>query len=158
MIKNLLFSSIKAGLTLTILFAFTANVRAEGQQQLEVKGTPWELMKIGDKDYKAPAGAPTAFIKLLPEAKKVVGNTGCNNFGGTYTQDGDKLTFNLVLSTKKSCPQSAGMDVLFLSTLKDSERFKRDGKKLELFKGDKVIAKFREIPQEQMVGMEAEKK
>lgn len=158
MIKKLIISSIKAGLTLTILFAFSANVQAEEQKPLEVLGTPWKLMKLQGQQYKTPAGAPTPFIKLLPDNKKVVGNTGCNNFGGTYTQEGDKLTFSLVLSTKQSCPQTADMDVRFLSAMKEANRFKREGAKMKLYNGDKVIANFDEITKDQLVGMEAEKK
>ncbi len=37
---------------------------------------------------------------------KVSGNLGCNRFFGTYKQDGDKLTFGAVGSTRMMCPEA----------------------------------------------------
>ena len=35
---------------------------------------------------------------------EVVGSGGCNNFFGSFTQDGRTLTFGPLASTKKACP------------------------------------------------------
>ena len=34
---------------------------------------------------------------------KVSGNGGCNRFSGTYTQDGARITFGPLMSTKMAC-------------------------------------------------------
>ncbi len=36
---------------------------------------------------------------------EVVGSGGCNNFFGSFTQDGRALSFGPLASTKKACPQ-----------------------------------------------------
>lgn len=145
--QKLIISICKVSLALAVFLTYAGYARA-AEEPLEIKGTPWKLVKIGDKKYTAPEGQPTAYIKLIPDGEKVEGNTGCNAFGGTYTLSGDKITLNITLSTENACPQAAGMDVMFLSALKDTETFKRKGEKLWLKKGGQPVAEFMEMKME----------
>ena len=142
--KSLLISGLKAVLVFSLLLTFQTSLSAE-EAKLEVKGTPWKLVKIGDKEFKGTEGAPPPFIKLLPEKNRVIGFTGCNKFGGTYTLEGSKVSFDLKLSTKNACPKTPGMDTDFLGTLAKAQTFKSQGSKLELMADGKVIAEFSEL-------------
>ncbi|MFW0739775.1 META domain-containing protein [Flavobacterium sp. T12S277] len=44
-----------------------------------------------------------ASIKFDTAKKQVSGNTGCNNFGGTYESKGDRVVFNNVRTTAMAC-------------------------------------------------------
>lgn len=46
-----------------------------------------------------------AEIKFI-DAKKVIGNDGCNQFFGHYASDGNSLTFEAISATKKLCENS----------------------------------------------------
>jgi len=49
-------------------------------------------------------GKFAVMVKFEPR-NKVWGTLGCNRFTGTYAQDGYKLTFGPLASTKMACPE-----------------------------------------------------
>lgn len=49
--------------------------------------------------------APRPVKVSFAEEGKVRGSLGCNRFTGTYAQDGYKLTFGPLASTKMVCPE-----------------------------------------------------
>ena len=51
-------------------------------------------------------------------AGKVAGNAGCNEYTGSYTVDGDKLTIGPLASTKKACPPAeTALETVFLTAM-----------------------------------------
>ncbi len=51
-------------------------------------GTSWKLTQVGGS-----AAQPGGMLGFA--AEKLTGSTGCNSFGGGYTQSGDALTIDL---------------------------------------------------------------
>lgn len=72
---------------------------------------------------------------------KVNGQTGCNDFNGTFSFDGNKLNFgeNMAL-TRKMCPDMAG-EKIFIETLKkvNSYSVTEQGKTLNLISDDMAV-------------------
>jgi heat shock protein HslJ len=70
----------------------------------ELAGTKWVLASYvaDDEDVDAAAVAALDF-----GATTVSGTTGCNNFNGSYTQDGDKVTIELGAMTEVACTDDA---------------------------------------------------
>lgn len=70
---------------------------------LPLEGTLWQLSSyVGPEggELQVPAGlAATARL----EGGTVAGNGGCNEYSGSYTLDGDALTFGPVASTRMAC-------------------------------------------------------
>jgi heat shock protein HslJ len=63
------------------------------------------------------------FIAFKTESE-VFGNGGCNNFFGSYTQEGAKLTFGPLASTKKACPGGLMQaETLFLKSIQSARWF-----------------------------------
>ena len=56
-------------------------------------------------------------------SNKVHGSGGCNRFGGTYSLDGDKLTFVHLLATKKFCEGASEVKNQFISYLQSAPGF-----------------------------------
>jgi len=82
-------------------------------------------------------------IQFDPENMKYMGNTGCNNFSGTYTMEKKKLTLSPAALTKKICPDMKQED-RFLSVLGQVTGFAQKGTELKLMGGDRVLAVFGE--------------
>ncbi|WP_417444838.1 copper resistance protein NlpE N-terminal domain-containing protein [Joostella sp.] len=65
----------------------------------------WKLVSLMGKpvaESKKPA--PEAFIMFSSEENRVSGNSGCNNFSGTYTlKEGNRFSTSEMASTRKAC-------------------------------------------------------
>ena len=90
-------------------------------------------------DELFPEMAP--FITFNLEEGRVSGMSGCNNFTGSFSTEGNKLSFgdNMAL-TRKMCPDMTGEDA-FISTLQkvDSYSVSEGGETLNLIMGDIAI-------------------
>ncbi len=102
-------------------------------------------------------GAPVSFAKLYPEkkpalvidldAKRVIGNTGCNQFNGTFIREGHEIRFSDQLAlTRMACPGEG--EALFLKTLKSIDRFSlsENGKTLDLLSGEVGVMRLTKNP------------
>lgn len=58
------------------------------------------------------------FIQFKQDGK-VMGNGGCNRFGGPYTQDGDSLKIGPLMATKMAC-MKLKEENLFFAVLEDT--------------------------------------
>lgn len=87
-----------------------------------------------------------ASIKFDPTTKKVSGNTGCNNFFGTYTLKGDDhIAFGALGSTRMACndEEVTKTERKMLSLLSDKElRFDVAEQTLNFYLGDRLIMMF----------------
>ena len=66
-------------------------------------GTTWTLLGFRDGDLFDPVTADVE-ITINFDGEQVNGSAGCNNYMGTFSADGDALTFGPLASTKKLCP------------------------------------------------------
>ncbi len=68
--------------------------------------TRWLLRTLGDGDVQPASGQPTPFLQFRDEEGGAVafGSSGCNNFRGSYEVKGPSLTFGMLASTMKACP------------------------------------------------------
>jgi len=62
------------------------------------------------------------FIAFKSEGE-VNGNGGCNNFFGSYTQDGNTITFGLLASTKMAFPGKMKTEAQFLGSIQKARAF-----------------------------------
>ncbi|KFF15034.1 META domain-containing protein [Flavobacterium hydatis] len=102
----------------------------------------WKLIMLENvgQDYGK------AYIKFDPATKKVSGNSGCNNFFGTYTLKGnDQIQFSNLGSTRMACidPEASKTEQKILSLLDNKEiRFDVAEQTLNFYLGDKLIMMF----------------
>jgi heat shock protein HslJ len=62
------------------------------------------------------------FIAFKTEGE-VSGNGGCNNFFGSYTQEGNAITFGPLASTKKACQGKMKAEAQFLNSIQKARAF-----------------------------------
>lgn len=68
----------------------------------------WQLIMVNGKKIDSDfEGAKIPFISFDSETMEVTGNTGCNNFFGSYTADSstNKISMNDIASTEMYCEQ-----------------------------------------------------
>jgi len=63
---------------------------------------------------------------------EVIGNGGCNNFFGNYTQTEGALTFGPLASTRKFCQGKMKAEQDFMNSIQNSRRFEATHKVINL--------------------------
>jgi heat shock protein HslJ len=105
-------------------------------------GTEWVLAQVdGRPAVPGTDGAPT----LRFGADEAGGDSGCNFYGGTYTQSGGSLRFGALAATRRACasePANA-QETAFFRALESTTRAATSGGTLVLYAGDRAVARFR---------------
>ena len=94
----------------------------------------WKLIPAMPSDT---ATGKIPVLNFYTQEKRVTGNTGCNNFSGTFDIDKNNLTFNHdFVSTKMACPGY------------DEEAFERNLLRTNSFEinGDTLVLKVSQTP------------
>ncbi len=92
----------------------------------------WRLTHLGTERVVRPAGARPVTLHFDEAATRVTGSTGCNSLTGTYTLDGDALSFGPVATTKMFCRESADLENDVLAILSRTASHRIVGTVLEL--------------------------
>ena len=101
---------VTLSLAAILLAACSSTVPAEPEKTFNLAGSEWGVEASSD-----------IFIQFQSDGK-VIGSGGCNNFDGTYKQDGAALTFGPIRSTKRGCKGEVGQaENSFFTTLRDSQ-------------------------------------
>lgn len=98
---------------------------------LPLVGTNWSLDSIYSGDAVSSTIAGSEATMTLMEDGSVAGAAGCNRFHGTYTTDGDRLSFSELASTKMLCPDDImNQERIFLEAMNAVEGFSIEGSSL----------------------------
>lgn len=89
-------------LVILLLTLFTA---CAGGSADSLAGTSWQLAEMGGA---APLTGST--ITLIFEEGSAGGSAGCNSFGGSYTVEGDTISFKDLASTLMACMEPGLME------------------------------------------------
>lgn len=101
---------VTLSLAAILLAACSSTAPAEPEKAFNLAGSEWGVEASSD-----------IFIQFQSDGK-VIGSGGCNNFGGTYEQDGADLTFGPIRSTKRGCMGAVGQtENAFFKTLGDTQ-------------------------------------
>jgi heat shock protein HslJ len=130
---------------LLLVAAFAVLVTAcGGGDASELPGSQWTVTSIGGKTTEAE-GTPTI---EFGEEGKVAGTTGCNRYSGRVEVDGDKITFDSMVSTLIGCDGALGtQEQAFMAALADTTNWSISASgDLRLTGGGDILAK--PIPQQ----------
>lgn len=100
----------------------------------------WKLTSYGPANAPTPAVADAEAGLTFKEDGTLTGNSGCNGFGGSYTVDGDQVTFKDIVSTLMACddPRMAQEEAVH-KVLADTATFKIEGNTLTLTNNDMML-------------------
>jgi heat shock protein HslJ len=98
-----------------------SGVMAMAQDSNPLTGTKWTLVGSG-------------ITIEFGDDNSVFGSGGCNRYSGSYTVDGDTITFGAVASTRMMCMDESVMarEMAFFSALSAATRIETDGEQLTL--------------------------
>ena len=104
----------------------------------------WSLVWVEGFD-SLPAGVATPTIRFGSDGR-IAGNTGCNRAGAAYTVEGNRLTIDALISTKRACldPQGNALEFAYIRAVEGTESYRIANGELELLDASgKVVARFR---------------
>lgn len=110
----------------------------------ELQDRDWTLAWVSGFD-RMPAGVATPTLRFGTDGH-LGGNTGCNSAGAAYTADGNRLTIEPMISTKRACVEPAGNELerAYLSAMEATRTYRIANGELELLDGPgRVVARFR---------------
>lgn len=110
----------------------------------ELRGREWTLVWV-EGFPSMPAGVQTPTIRFGTDGR-LSGNTGCNSAGAAYTAEGDRLTIDALITTKRACVAAEGnaLESAYVRAVEATRRFRITGGELELLSADgNVVARFR---------------
>ena len=125
---------------LVICLAVTACSTKNEEPSASLIG-PWKLTSYGPADARTAAVPDAGAALTFNQDGTVTGNSGCNGFGGSYTVEGDKITFKDIVSTLMACdgPRMEQEDAVH-KALTDTASYKIEGNTLTLTNGDMVLS------------------
>jgi heat shock protein HslJ len=100
----------------------------------EIAGKYWKLVKLGGQNVvMSEAQEREAHFILKTEENKFSGFSGCNAFFGTYTlEQGNRISFGHVGSTRRACPDAQLNEYEFLQVFALADNYSINGDTLEL--------------------------
>lgn len=125
------FYSITAIMVVALTLAACGGL-ASAQGNLD--GTRWILLTYRETK---PIGSVRPTLNF--EKDQVSGNASCNNYGGSYQVDGEKITFGPMFMTEMYCVALEGImdqESLYLKMMGSVERFELNEGLLVLFLSD----------------------
>ena len=100
----------------------------------------WKLSSYGSADVMSSALPDAEAGLTFNDDGTVTGNSGCNEFGGGYTVEGDQITFEEIVSTLKLCDEPfMGQEEAMLQVLTDTATYQIDGSTLTITNNDRVL-------------------
>ncbi len=111
-----------------------------------IKNKRWKLLEMdGERVEVTEAFKGEPHIILSLQTNKIHGSGGCNRFGGTYTLDGDKLTFGGIASTKIYCEEAMQVEEPFIRGLSTANGYRVNGDAMWLLRDGKPVMKFEAV-------------
>lgn len=120
--------AILIGAVATLALSACAKVVKDSQDAAPLTtlaGSEWAPEMAADTPSKAEQ-----FVAFKAEGE-VIGHGGCNRFFGSYSQEGDALSFGPLASTRMACPDMTS-EYAFLETLKNTRAVEATHLKLVL--------------------------
>lgn len=102
-------------------------------EALTLTGRDWVLLSFGEEDTVAFDPAVMSVNAIFGEDGQVSGNSGCNQYGGAYTLDGDTIRFGALMTTLMACDESVmNVEAAFTAALAGASTWTINGNMLEI--------------------------
>jgi heat shock protein HslJ len=134
-------------------FVARAAFAAAPETAATVEGPTWRLRSLGEMDERELAAAPRGVTARF-SGGRVEGSSGCNQYGGTYTIEGDRLTVGQVAGTMMACPEpQMKVENAFRAAFIGQSRFSTSGSRLTLAAANGATLVFEAEPSPTLEGV-----
>ena len=100
----------------------------------------WKLTSYGSADVMSSALPDVEAGLTFNEDGTVTGTSGCNDFGGGFSVEGDQITFKEIVSTLKLCDTPLmGQEEAMQQVLTETATYQIDANTLTITKNDRVL-------------------
>jgi putative lipoprotein len=107
--------------------------------------TYWRVISIYEEPYTPSENQREAHLKLRTNNNVVQGFSGCNNFAGTYSTEGDAISLGPLAMTAMACIDGMDTEQQFGQALNEMDHYEIQGDTMLGLKGDIVILQFEAI-------------
>ena len=107
--------------------------------------TYWRVISIYEAPYTPSENQREAHLKLRANNNAVQGFSGCNNFAGTYSTEGDAISLGPLAMTAMACIEGMDTEQQFGQALNEMDHYEIQGDTMLGLKGDIVILQFEAI-------------
>jgi heat shock protein HslJ len=105
--------------------------------------TQWVLVELDGESLTPVGERGTGFLRFERSSDRFAASAGCNSMGGRWTSDDHALAFSQIVSTLMACEEPLMTRERQLSeALTTTTSFRTRESRLELLRGDKVLAVF----------------
>ncbi len=87
----------------------------------------WVLIQLGEQNITPPKQGLGAHLVLMSKEQRVAGSGGCNRLMGSYTLEGNKLSFSKMASTMMMCDERMEQEQHFLKALSEVVTWSMEG-------------------------------
>jgi len=122
----------------------TAKINNQNNQNLTVTEKYWKLIEINGEKVTAGNFVKEPHFILKSNDNRIIGNSSCNSFSGTYTLDTktNRISFSQMISTKMACIKPT-VEEAFFNILKTTDNYSVKNDTLQLNKARMApLAKF----------------
>lgn len=108
-----------------------------------LEGTYWKLTELDGATVSAHDRQREPSLVLDPEGRRAGGSGGCNQFMGSYTLDGERISFGQLAMTRMACAQGMETEAAFASALSQVKSWQVQGKRLQFYDANgRLLAEF----------------
>jgi len=129
---------MKKYLIVLLVISVAISACAAGEDSASLIGS-WKLVSYGPADAQIPALEGTEAALTFNEDGTVTGDSGCNGMGGSYTVEGDQITFSEIVSTLMLCDLLMEQEEAIHIVLADTSTYKIEGNTLTLTNNDMAL-------------------
>lgn len=120
-----------------------ATVERADDAPTSLVNTFWELKALNGDAISHESDKRKLNIVLVNEGNRVAGFSGCNQFSGDFTRNGDQLQIGQLVSTEMACFEGQNREEEFHQALRDTVRYAIEGPRLKLYDADdEVVLEF----------------
>lgn len=144
MFKRVYTVSIASLMLLGLLFAAGCGSKEAAPVDPEVvKKELLDKVWVCESMFRRPINGDIPLTLKFQADGTVSGSGGCNTFTGTYTMDGESLSFGPLAATKKMCgPAASEQEFTYFRFLAQINKFKVEDEELELFADEQTAPMF----------------
>jgi len=113
--------------------AMTQTVEETNRQRSgrPLQSTYWKAIEIAGKPIPAQPGTREAHLVFQADGR-MSGSDGCNRLAGAYEVKEDRIVFGQTIGTRMACQGTGEVEQGFRAALKDANRWRIVGNRLEL--------------------------
>jgi heat shock protein HslJ len=113
----------------------------EHQADAQLEDTYWKLVGVKGEPALVLPNHQEAHFVLMSAEHKVRGSGGCNLIMGSYQTTGDRLSFGVLATTRKMCPEIMHQEQTFFEVLDSVTHYRIEGRILQLLAHGELVAK-----------------